>query len=99
MFDTTPSSWYHNARSWHEVKKDHPDAVFYNGKFYRSSSLGIKPPVRIRITGEDWTFHLGGIASGGVSPELIAEHDGILVYMELRIVQNEEGHWHLGEEE
>ena len=39
------------------------------------------------------TFHLGGIASAGLSPELIAEHDGILVYMDLRVVQNEEGHW------
>lgn len=39
------------------------------------------------------TFHLGGIASAGISPELIAEHDGILVYMDLRVVQNEEGHW------
>jgi DNA-directed RNA polymerase subunit beta' len=39
------------------------------------------------------TFHLGGIASGGLSPELISEHDGILIYMDLRVVQNEEGHW------
>jgi len=39
------------------------------------------------------TFHLGGIASAGLSPELITEHDGILVYMDLRVVQNEEGHW------
>ncbi len=39
------------------------------------------------------TFHLGGIASASVSPELIAEHDGILVYMDLRTVQNEEGNW------
>ncbi len=39
------------------------------------------------------TFHLGGIASAGLSPELITEHEGILVYMDLRVVQNEEGHW------
>ncbi len=39
------------------------------------------------------TFHLGGIASAGLSPELISEHDGILVYMDIRVVQNEEGHW------
>ncbi len=39
------------------------------------------------------TFHLGGIASAGFSPELISEHDGILIYMDLRVVQNEEGHW------
>lgn len=39
------------------------------------------------------TFHLGGIASAGLSPEMIAEKDGILIYMDLRVVQNEEGHW------
>ncbi len=39
------------------------------------------------------TFHLGGIASAGLSPEMISEHDGILVYMDLRVVRNEEGHW------
>ena len=39
------------------------------------------------------TFHLGGIASAALSPELVAEHDGILVYMDLRTVQNEEGIW------
>lgn len=39
------------------------------------------------------TFHLGGIASAMVSPELITEKDGILVYVDLRVVQNEEGNW------
>ncbi len=39
------------------------------------------------------TFHLGGIASASVSPELLAEDDGVLVYMDLRTVQNEEGVW------
>ncbi len=39
------------------------------------------------------TFHLGGIASASLSPELISEHEGVLVYMDLRVVQNEEGHW------
>ena len=39
------------------------------------------------------TFHLGGIASASVSPEIVAEHDGILVYQDLRTVQNEEGIW------
>jgi DNA-directed RNA polymerase subunit beta' len=39
------------------------------------------------------TFHLGGIASAHVSPELIAEQAGILIYMDLRTVQNEEGLW------
>lgn len=39
------------------------------------------------------TFHLGGIASASVSPEIAADHDGILVYKDLRTVQNEEGQW------
>lgn len=39
------------------------------------------------------TFHLGGIASAGLSPEVIVDQDGILVYMDLRVVKNEEGQW------
>lgn len=39
------------------------------------------------------TFHTGGIASASVTPELVAEQDGILVYVGLRIVQNDEGIW------
>ena len=37
------------------------------------------------------TFHLGGIASAGVSPEAVADSEGILVYLDLRTVKNEEG--------
>ena len=29
------------------------------------------------------TFHLGGIASAGVTPEIVAEQEGILVYKDL----------------
>ncbi len=39
------------------------------------------------------TFHLGGIASAALSPELVTEQEGILVYSNLRTVQNEEGIW------
>ncbi len=39
------------------------------------------------------TFHLGGIASAGVTPEIVAEHSGILVYIGLRTVQNAENQW------
>lgn len=39
------------------------------------------------------TFHLGGIASAGVTPEIIAENDGIVVYSDLRTVNTEEGYW------
>jgi DNA-directed RNA polymerase subunit beta' len=40
------------------------------------------------------TFHLGGIASAGLSPELIVEKEGIPIYVDLRVVRSEEeGHW------
>lgn len=37
------------------------------------------------------TFHLGGIASASLSPDLVVENGGILVYMDVRSVQNKEG--------
>lgn len=39
------------------------------------------------------TFHTGGIASASLTPELIAEQDGVLIYMGVRTVQNEEDVW------
>ncbi len=39
------------------------------------------------------TFHTGGIASASLTPELVADHDGVVIYMGLRTVQNEEGIW------
>lgn len=39
------------------------------------------------------TFHLGGIASAGSAPELVASVEGILVFNDLRVVKTEEGHW------
>jgi DNA-directed RNA polymerase subunit beta' len=39
------------------------------------------------------TFHLGGIASASLKPEVIAEHDGILVYLDIRFVKNDAGHY------
>ena len=39
------------------------------------------------------TFHTGGIASASLTPELLSEQDGVLVYMGVRTVQNEEGIW------
>ncbi len=39
------------------------------------------------------TFHTGGIASASISPELVAEHEGILIYKDLRTVKNDEGQW------
>lgn len=37
------------------------------------------------------TFHLGGIASASSSPEVMSEFEGVLVYADLRTVQDEEG--------
>lgn len=39
------------------------------------------------------TFHLGGIASAGLSPEIVADSDGILVYTDLRTVRTDDGYW------
>lgn len=39
------------------------------------------------------TFHLGGIASAHATPDLKAEHDGILVYQDVRTVKNDAGVW------
>lgn len=39
------------------------------------------------------TFHLGGIASATISPELVSESEGILIYKDLRVVENEDGKW------
>jgi len=41
------------------VDEFYPGAVKVKGKWYSPSSLGIKPPVRGRLTGNDWTHHLG----------------------------------------
>jgi DNA-directed RNA polymerase subunit beta' len=39
------------------------------------------------------TFHLGGIASAGGVPELVASDEGVLVFIDLRVVKTESGHW------
>ncbi|NGX57984.1 MAG: DNA-directed RNA polymerase subunit beta' [Chlamydiae bacterium] len=39
------------------------------------------------------TFHIGGIASTSVSPELIVEKGGIVIYSDLRTVLNDAGEW------
>lgn len=52
-------SWLVGYEAWNEVSADYPDGVEHKGRYYKPSSLGIKPPVRIRLTGEDWNVHLG----------------------------------------
>nr|NGX46487.1 DNA-directed RNA polymerase subunit beta' [Chlamydiota bacterium] len=39
------------------------------------------------------TFHLGGIAAAASTPEIETNSDGVIVYMDLRTVQNSEGEW------
>lgn len=52
-------SWALGYEPWSIVSKDHPEAIDVGGQFYKKSSLGIKPPVNIIITGEDWKLHIG----------------------------------------
>ncbi len=39
------------------------------------------------------TFHLGGIAAASFTPEIVAPEEGILIYKDIRTVQDQEGHW------
>jgi DNA-directed RNA polymerase subunit beta' len=39
------------------------------------------------------TFHLGGIAAATFTPEIVAESEGIAIYLDLRVVQDQEGNW------
>lgn len=52
-------SWLRGYEAWNPVNADYAGAVKHDGKWYKPSSLEIKPPVRIRLTGEDWRTHLG----------------------------------------
>ncbi len=55
-------SWLLGYEPWLPWPKDDPDAVDVgNGIYYRASSLGIKPPVNIILTGEDWKLHIGRV--------------------------------------
>jgi DNA-directed RNA polymerase subunit beta' len=39
------------------------------------------------------TFHTGGVASAGLSPEIVSDHVGVVIYSGLRTVKNEDGKW------
>lgn len=56
-------SWCRGYEAWNEVDPKTKGAVrdVVNGKecFFSPSSLGKDPPVRIRISGEDWFKHFG----------------------------------------
>jgi hypothetical protein len=51
-------SWAKGYEPWNLVPDTYVGAVRVGDKFYMPSSLGKKPPVDIRITGEDWEEHL-----------------------------------------
>ncbi len=52
-------SWMAGYEAWNEVDANYPDAVKKGKKYFKPSSLGMKPPVRGRLTGNDWSHHLG----------------------------------------
>lgn len=55
------ASWLLGYEPWNPVKVDYPGAVERGGYYYGPSSLGIKPPVNIILTGEDWKLHIGRV--------------------------------------
>jgi hypothetical protein len=54
-------SWLLGYEPWNPCEKDDPDGVLEWGVWYRRSSLGIKPPVNLILTGEDWKLHIGRV--------------------------------------
>jgi hypothetical protein len=54
-------SWLLGYEPWNPVTKEHPEAVEVFGQYYRVASLGIKPPVNLILTGEDWKLHIGRV--------------------------------------
>ncbi len=54
-------SWMAGYEAWSPVDADYPGAVKHDGKWYKPSSLGKKPPVVGRLTGNDWSHHLGQV--------------------------------------
>jgi len=52
-------SWVLGYEPWECVEKG--EGVERGGVWYRESSLGIKPPVDIILTGEDWKLHIGRV--------------------------------------
>ncbi len=68
-----------------------------NGRFVsEGESVGIIAAQSIGEPGTQLTmrtFHLGGIAATSLSPEIVAEHNGIAIYMGIRVVKNQENQW------
>ena len=52
-------SWCLGYEPWHNVEPDSDNGIKVRRDWYRRSSLGIKPPVDLILTGEDWKLHIG----------------------------------------
>ena len=52
-------SWLLGYEPWQFVSPREEGAVYIEGAYYRKSSLGLKPPVNLLLTGEDWKSHIG----------------------------------------
>lgn len=61
------SSWALGYEPWTRTDKDGGYHVKRNNKWYRKSTLGKEPPVKIRITGNDWRSHINET----IVPELV----------------------------
>jgi hypothetical protein len=59
------NSWCEGYEPWTKSQEQKPGYERFGKYWYRPSSLGTKPPVRIRMTGEDWTHHIGEV----INPE------------------------------
>lgn len=54
-------SWLFGFEPWNPIDKDDSEAVNFFGEYYRRSGLGLKPPVDLIMTGEDWKLHIGRV--------------------------------------
>lgn len=67
LISNIASSWALGYEPWTRTDKDGGNHVKRNNKWYRKSTLGKEPPVKIRITGNDWRSHINET----IVPELV----------------------------
>ena len=53
------NSWCIGYEPWTYMRPGTPGCIEVGGVWYRESTLGIKPPVDIKLCGEDWKLHIG----------------------------------------
>lgn len=67
-------SWSYGYEPWTKSLERVGDDYIQVGKYwYRKSSLGIEPPVRLRVTGEDWQHSIGETINAEMSKWIIAD--------------------------